>query len=625
MKRVAKTFTHEQLSRWLNEGLDIARIGFAVLNQDSSILYSNTHCNELHTCPFNMARTSSESILKENNQIEDVVQVGMQEWTKTIRRVFPDKTSICTCVNLTDLKMAEFARSENERKYRLLADNTLDVIWLMDMELNFTYINPSVEQLLGFSPKEWVGTNLAEHCTSVEMQRMHKIIYQAMERGKKKPWVLFESELLSKKETAVPVEILAKFVFDIHENIIGVQGTTRDIQERKAFEAKQEELEALLIQSQKSEALGTLAGGIAHDFNNILHAMIGFSEISLNLAPKDSHVWSNINHILTAGIRAKELVNQILTFVRQKEVEVQSIGVNWVAKEVLKLLKVSLPETIEIREDISDEVYVFADPVQIHQVLMNLCTNASQAMGEDGGVLGVQIKRVIFDKQDWERPQALNQGEYVVMAISDTGPGMSDAQIAKIFDSYYSTKSPGQGTGIGLSVVRSIINKLNGSIEVSSTLNQGSVFKVFLPAAKKQQEVPTISEKMLVGGNEHILLIDDEPSIAALGEQILRQMGYAVTTFEDGREALHWCNKQTHEIDLIISDVGLPGITVDALVRYFREIKPKLPVMLCTGFSNRISQEAARALGVNAFLRKPISRENLIFTVRSVLDGERLI
>jgi CheY-like chemotaxis protein len=318
-------------------------------------------------------------------------------------------------------------------------------------------------------------------------------------------------------------------------------------------------------------------------------------------------------------------VNQILTFVRQKEVEVQSIGVNWVAKEVLKLLKVSLPETIEIREDISDEVYVFADPVQIHQVLMNLCTNASQAMGEDGGVLGVQIKRVIFDKQDWERPQALNQGEYVVMAISDTGPGMSDAQIAKIFDSYYSTKSPGQGTGIGLSVVRSIINKLNGSIEVSSTLNQGSVFKVFLPAAKKQQEVPTISEKMLVGGNEHILLIDDEPSIAALGEQILRQMGYAVTTFEDGREALHWCNKQTHEIDLIISDVGLPGITVDALVRYFREIKPKLPVMLCTGFSNRISQEAARALGVNAFLRKPISRENLIFTVRSVLDGERLI
>jgi signal transduction histidine kinase/ActR/RegA family two-component response regulator len=454
---------------------------------------------------------------------------------------------------------------------------------------------------------------------------MQKIIFQAMERGEKKPWVLFESELLRKKQTAVPVEILAKFVFDQNENIIGIQGTTRDIQERKASEARQEELEALLIQSQKSEALGTLAGGIAHDFNNILHAMIGFSEISLDLVPKDSPVRSNINHIMMAGIRAKELVRQILTFVRQKEVEVQSIRVNWIAKEVLKLLKVSLPKTIKIQEDISEDVYVFADPVQIHQVLMNLCTNASQAMGEAGGVLGVQINRVNFEKGDWERPQALNQGEYVMMAISDTGPGMSDSQIAKIFESYYSTKSPGQGTGIGLSVVRSIINKLNGSIEVNSTLKQGSVFIVFLPAARKKQEAPAICEKMLVGGNERILLIDDEPSIAALGEQILRSMGYEVTAFEDGREALHWCSQHPKKIDLVVSDVAMPGITIDALVRNFREIKPELPVILCTGFSDRISQEAARNFGVNAYLRKPITRENLIFSVRSVLDGERLI
>jgi PAS domain S-box-containing protein len=171
--------------------------------------------------------------------------------------------------------LAEFVLSENERKYRLLADNTLDVIWLMDMELNFRYVNPSVEQMLEFSPDEWIGTNLSEHCTLIEMQRMGKIILQAMERGKKKPWVLFETELMSKRKTLVPVGILAKFAFDKNNNIVGIQGTTRDIRERKASEARNEELEALLIQSQKSEALGTLAGGIAHDFNNILHAMIG--------------------------------------------------------------------------------------------------------------------------------------------------------------------------------------------------------------------------------------------------------------------------------------------------------------------------------------------------------------
>ena len=292
MERIAKTFSHEQLSHWLNEGLDMAKIGFAVFDANGNILYSNTHCDGVENCPSYHIKELSEKISVKIGQQEDIVQMGSQEWTKTIRRVFPDKTSICTCINLSDLKLAEFHRSENERKYRLLADNTLDVIWLMDMELNFRYVNPSVEQLLGFNPDEWIGTNLSKHCTSIEMERMHKIIMQAMKRGDKKPWVLFESELLSKKKTSVPVEILAKFVFDKKDNIVGIQGTTRDIRERKASEARNEELEVLLIQSQKSEALGALASGIAHDFNNILHAMIGFSEISLRRIQKDSPLWN---------------------------------------------------------------------------------------------------------------------------------------------------------------------------------------------------------------------------------------------------------------------------------------------------------------------------------------------
>ena len=275
MERTARTFSHEQLAHWLNEGLDMAKIGFVVVDENGNILYSNTYCDKAENCHFYDIKSPPEKISGETEQQEDIIQIGKQEWNKTIRRVFPDKTSICTCVNLSDSKLTEFVLSENERKYRLLADNTLDVIWLMDLELKFRYVNPSVEQMLGFSADEWIGTNLSEHCTLTEMQRMSKIILQAMERGRKKPWVLFETELMSKRKTLVPVEILAKFAFDKHNNIVGIQGTTRDIRERKESEARNEELEALLIQSQKSEALGTLAGGIAHDFNNILHAMIG--------------------------------------------------------------------------------------------------------------------------------------------------------------------------------------------------------------------------------------------------------------------------------------------------------------------------------------------------------------
>ena len=603
----------------------MAKIGFAVFGENGDIFYSNTHCNKVENCHFSNTKPSPESISGETGQQEDIVQIGRQEWNKTIRRVFPDKTAICTCVSLNDSRLAEFASSENEQKYRLLADNTLDVIWLMDMDLNFTYVNPSVEQMLGFSSEEWIGTNLSEHCTPIELQRMSKIILQAMERGKKNPWVLFETELMSKRETTVPVEILAKFAFDKNDNIVGIQGTTRDIRERKESEARNDELEALLIQSQKSEALGTLAGGIAHDFNNILHAMIGFSQISLEYVPKDSLIWRNINHILTAGIRAKELVRQILTFVRQKEVEVQPIRVDWIAKEASKFLRASLPKTIEIHEDISGDAYVLADPVHIHQVLMNLCTNASQAMGKEGGILGVRIRKVDFDKQDGERPLALNSGDYAMIEISDTGPGMNDSQIANIFKPYYTTKSSDQGTGIGLSVVKRIINKLNGSIQVASTLDKGSVFKVFIPATAKKTEEPAISEKMLVGGSEHILLIDDEPSIAALGEQILRSMGYNVTVFEDSRQASNWFAQHAHGIDLVVSDVTMPNITGDILVHFFRRIKPEIPVILCTGYSDRISHENAQILGINAFLRKPIAREDLIYAVRLVLDGKWLI
>ncbi len=201
MNHNAKTFSHEQLAQWLNEGLDLAQIGLAVFDTGGNTIFENKLCRSLGGCPFHNGRSHIDSDFSGSSSSvrEDVVHIGKQRWTKTVRRVFPDNTAICTCINLSDLKLAEFAQSENERKYRLLADNTLDVIWLMDMDLMFSYVNPSVKQMLGFTAEEWIGSSLSDHCTPFEMQRMSKIVIQAMERGEKRPWVLFETELLNKK------------------------------------------------------------------------------------------------------------------------------------------------------------------------------------------------------------------------------------------------------------------------------------------------------------------------------------------------------------------------------------------------------------------------------------------
>ncbi len=447
------------------------------------------------------------------------------------------------------------------------------------------------------------------------------------------------NRIAEQKNTPVPVEILAKFVFDQNERIVGIQGTTRDIRERQESEATKAELENLLIQSQKSEVLGALAGGIAHDFNNILHSVIGFSEICLNKVPEGTDVRDHVRPILAAGLRAKELVMQILTFVHQKEVEIKPVQVKWIADEAIRLLNASLPRTIKIVKEISQDAYVLADPVQIHQVIMNLCTNASHAMRENGGILGVEIRPAGFDKPAPQKPQDLVRGECVMIAISDTGPGMTVTEIARIFEPYYTTKSQGEGTGIGLSVVKSIINKLNGMIEVSSSPGKGSVFRVYLPATTEapeepeEPEEPAITEEMLVGGNECILFVDDEPSIAALGEQILRMMGYRVKAFENSREAVSWLAEHSNDVDLVVSDVTMPGINCqsgscvsgDKLVLFAREVNPKIPVILCTGYSDRITPEVARELGVSAFLRKPIAKVDLVSAVKSVLDGELLL
>jgi signal transduction histidine kinase len=382
------------------------------------------------------------------------------------------------------------------------------------------------------------------------------------------------------------------------------------------------EIEKQLAQSQKMEAIGTLAGGIAHDFNNILASVMGYTELALEDVEKGSSVERFLREIQIGGNRAKDLVRQILTFARRQGNEpAEAIQVAPVAKEVLKLIRSSLPSTIEIRSDISSEAFVLGAPIAIHQILLNLCTNAGSAMEADGGVLTVSLRDVFLDDQTDGSPVP---GPYLELCVSDTGVGIPPDVLDAIFEPYFTTKGPGEGTGMGLAVVHGILKSLGGGISVKSQPGKGTRFTVLLPAASEDKfcEAEGFPEgNVWPTGTERILFVDDDSAIGKLGRETLERLGYSVTARSDGAEALDWFRSRANEFDLIITDMTMPKMRGDQLVEFVREIRPNLPVVACTGFSRHLSEERIREMRIDAVLYKPISLPELAQTVRRVLDG----
>jgi PAS domain S-box-containing protein len=614
-----------QLVGYLYDGLDQAQIGLTVFDPGGNTIFENLFCSRLGSChapahysPFTGQQTASENEAR-------IFQLDNSRWLKIIRRVFPDGNVLCTCTNFTDLKNAQSARWENDRMYRLLADNTLDCIWMMNADLVFTYVNLAVEKMLGFTPEEWIGSGLSEHCSPPEMEKMTDIISDAMVRMDRKPSVLFETELLSKNGTPVPVEILSKFLYDDNGAVTGLQGTTRDIRERRESETVRKDLESQLMQAQKLESLGSLAGGIAHDFNNVLSAVLGFSELAMEDAPAASNIRRYIKRIQEAGYRARELVLQILTFTRQTRVEIRPVQIGKITREALKLLHASLPSTIRIETDIKGNPVILGDPVQVHQILMNLCTNAAYAMREKGGILYVRLETLYFKDGESQKPEGLNPGDYVSIMVSDTGCGIPDSHFSRIFDPFFTSKPVGEGTGMGLAVIKGIIERYKGTITVDSAPERGSTFIVYLPVVKEKFKVRAAKDDLMVGGTERILFVDDEPSIVALGEQILRRLGYRVTACQSSMAAAEIFSNDPDAFDLLLTDITMPGKTGDELAVLTQNIKPGIPVILCTGYSDRVSKEKAREIGVRAFIHKPVSRKDLAKIVRNVLDGATMI
>jgi PAS domain S-box-containing protein len=383
-------------------------------------------------------------------------------------------------------------------------------------------------------------------------------------------------------------------------------------------------LEEQLRQTQKLEAIGTLAGGIAHDFNNILTAILGFTELALYDVPQDSAAWCNLQEAFTAGKRAKDLVQQILAFSRQSKQEYKPVQLHLIVKEALTLLRASLPATINIRQHIAPRAgTVLADPTQMHQVLMNLCTNAEHAMRETGGVLEVRLEAVEVDADFAAVHPELTPGPHLRLTVRDTGYGMKHEVMERIFEPFFTTKDLGEGTGMGLAVIHGIITSHGGAITVASAPGHGTTFEVYLPRIDRTAGPEARPEEAIPGGHERILFVDDEDALARLGQALLERLGYEITVRTSSIEALEVFRVAPQRFDLVITDQTMPNMTGEVLARELRRIRPDIPIILCTGFSYMMTAEKAQTLGIDAFLMKPLVTRDLGLAIRQVLDSRQ--
>lgn len=382
-------------------------------------------------------------------------------------------------------------------------------------------------------------------------------------------------------------------------------------------------LEVQLQHAQRMEAIGTLAGGIAHDFNNILAAIIGYAELAQFGVAEGSQASLSLNQVLKAANRAKDLIRQILAFSRHDEQERISVAIQLIIAEALTLLRASIPATIEIRTNIDKQTgSVLADPTQIHQLIINLCTNASYAMKDTGGILEVTLNNVTVDEAAAEKIPDLIPGQYVRLSVRDTGHGVPEEFIDKIFDPYFTTKEKGVGTGLGLAVVHGIAKSHKGGISVLSAVGQGTTFEIYLPRIVHTETVEECLQSCgpIPGGNERILFVDDEPDLAAIGKERLEILGYDVVSKTNPADAFKAFKAAPDDFVLVITDQTMPQMTGDVLATELLRIKPGVPIILCTGYSDLISEQKAKAKGIKEFAMKPLAIRDLARTIRRLLD-----
>jgi len=544
---------------------------------------------------------AANELRRVQNELEALIETRTAELAETSEHLKAD--------------MVERARAEEDRKRLATAiEQAAEIVIITDTDGAIQYVNPAFERITGYTREEVLGQNPRLLKSGKHATAFYRMLWETLTNGetwtgrfhnRKKDGTLYEEEA-----TISPVR-------DAEGRTVNYVAVKRDI----THEAR---LEAQLRQSQKMEALGTLAGGIAHDFNNLLQVVLGYTDMAMAEAPKDSELFASLNEILTAGSRATDLVNQILTFSRQTEQERKPLRLQPVIKEALKLLRHSLPATIEIRQRVDAACSpVLADPTQVHQVIMNLCANAYHAMREHGGVLEVTLEATDVTADLAAEMPDMTPCACARLTVRDTGCGMADATRARIFEPYFTTKEAGEGTGLGLSTVHGIVKSHDGGITVQSEPGKGTTFAIYLPVyAGAARTVRTEAvTRALPRGAERILLVDDEEQVLEFERKLLERLGYNVKARTSSIEALEAFRAEPDGVDLIIADQTMPNLTGANLAKEILRVRPDMPIILCTGFSEIVPEEHAKAIGIREYVRKPIVARDVADAVRRVLDN----
>ena len=532
-----------------------------------------------------------------------------------------------TAISVINARSFEKVR-ESEARYRILSDNISDIIWVLNLSTHrFTYVSPSIENVLGYTATEFVRLAPEDLFPPQSLEQTSALIKKELERDQNDTLApertkTIEVSQYCKDGRSLWMEITAKFIRDKNGRPISILGVSRDLTERKSAEAEKKQLEAKLQQAQKMEAVGTLAGGIAHDFNNILSAIIGYTELGISDARDYPELKRKMEQVLKAGYRARDLVKQILAFSRHAEQEMSIVKARPIISEALKLIRASIPSTIEIRQDLQSDAMIYGDPIQIHQVLMNLCTNAEHAMAESGGVLEVILKNCTLDEAFTVKNPGTAPGPHLCLTVSDTGHGIPEDILERLFEPFFTTKEPGKGTGLGLSVVHGILKSHGGAITVESSPGTGTVFHLYFPVSAGTTRAEAREKPEVLPGKERILFVDDEKSITDMGEEILNRLGYQVEARTSSLDALEMIRAEPEKFDLVITDMTMPGMTGIKLAAEILLIRPEMPIILCTGFNQSISEEEALKTGIRAFAMKPVSIRQIAQIIRQVLDGE---
>jgi PAS domain S-box-containing protein len=516
------------------------------------------------------------------------------------------------------IQVEETLRHIREQLLSLMDAMPMALSWADDQG-NIQYSNNKFRELFGYT---------LEDIPTVEKWFQLAFPDQEYRQTVVSNWQIAVENALDSGPEIVPIEVtitckdgstryVAVFGTLLHDRILAV---FNDLSDSKRVEREKAELQFQLLQAHKMESIGNLAGGIAHDFNNILSSILGYTELALDDVEKGTMLESNLEEVYTAGKRARDLVKQILAFARQTDEELKPIRVDKIAMEVLKLIRSTIPVTIEIRHKIESDSLIMGSPTQVHQIFVNLCTNAAQAMDDTGGVLEVGLMDVKLDATFPLIQSGLKPGNYLKATISDTGPGISPDIIDSIFEPYFTTKGVGEGTGMGLAMVHGIVEGYGGKVTVETELDKGTVFSIYLPITQKRDVYRSHEVEDLPHGNEHILLVDDELPIAKMSSQILERLGYRVVIRTSSIAALELFRSRPSEFDLIITDMTMPNMTGDVLAMQLIALRSDIPVILCTGYSKKISDEKASQIGIKAFAYKPMVKADLAKTVRKVLD-----